>query len=158
MNQKIRLLIMDVDGTLTNGKIYISQQGELFKAFNVKDGHAIKNILPAFNIIPVIITGRVSDIVSCRCKELGIQYLHQGINDKAACLRDLAAKINVPLKQIACIGDDVNDLPMMKICGLKGCPSDAVPEVQTACDYICKTSGGHGAVREFAEWLIALEE
>lgn len=150
----IKAVVFDVDGTLTDGKIHISESGELFKSFDVKDGYGIRNILPTYGIIPVIITGRTSKIVEFRAKELGIEYLYQGIKDKAGCVRDIAEKMDIPLNHIACIGDDLNDIPMMELCGLRGCPSDAVADVKEICDYVCKSAGGHGAVREFIEWLI----
>lgn len=151
--EEIRLLVIDVDGTLTDGKIHISDQGELFKSFDVKDGYGIHRILPEYGIIPVIITGRKSKIVERRAEELGIRHLYQGVADKAACVRAVSTDLNVPLEQTACIGDDLNDLPMLELCGVRGCPEDAVAGVQTVCDYICKAPGGHGAVREFIEWL-----
>lgn len=150
----IKLFVMDVDGTLTDGKIYIGPNGECFKAFDVKDGFGIHEILPEYGITPMIITGRTSPIVEVRAMEIGIDGFYQGVRDKAQCLRDIAQSHNILLSQIACIGDDLNDLPMMKLCGLKGCPTDAVEEVQAICDYVCNASGGHGAVREFIEWIV----
>lgn len=150
----IRLLVMDVDGTLTNGKIYIASSGELFKAFDVKDGFAIANILPQYNITPIIITGRFSHIVEQRCKELGITAVFQGVSDKKETLIKYCADINIDLSQVAYIGDDINDLESMKICSLCGCPSDAVDEIKKQCEFISKKPGGDGAVREFIEWIV----
>lgn len=151
--ERIQMLVMDVDGTLTDGKIYISQQGELFKAFDVMDGYGIRHILPKLHIIPVVITGRISSIVEHRCSELGISHCYQGIKDKAECLNKVARTLSIPLDQIACIGDDENDLPMLKLCGVKGCPKNGFNKVKENCDYICNNCGGNGAVREFIEWL-----
>ena len=145
---------MDVDGTLTDGQIHISAEGELFKSFDVKDGYGIHNILPQHGIVPVIITGRRSAIVERRAKELDIERLYQGVTDKAACLRELAAALDIPLSEAACIGDDLNDLPMMELCGVNGCPADAVQAVKDRCRYVCAAPGGRGAVREFIEWLV----
>lgn len=145
---------MDVDGTLTNGKIYIASSGELFKAFDVKDGFAIANILPQYNITPIIITGRFSHIVEQRCKELGITAVFQGVSDKKETLIKYCADINIDLSQVAYIGDDINDLESMKICSLCGCPSDAVDEIKKQCEFISKKPGGDGAVREFIEWIV----
>lgn len=154
MNRKnIRVLVMDVDGTLTDGKIHIASTGELFKSFHVKDGYGIHNILPAHGIIPVIITGRTSEITAHRVKELGIRHLYQNVTDKAKAVQDIVSEMGIPLESVACIGDDLNDLAMMRFCGICGCPADAGSEVQAACDYICKAPGGNGAVREFIEWL-----
>lgn len=150
----IKILVMDVDGTLTDGKIYIGADGEVMKSFDIKDGYGIHNILPQYGIIPVIITGRTSTIVEHRAKELGIEHLYQGVTDKAACLHEMADTLCVPLEEVACIGDDLNDLSMMELCGVKGCPSDAIPRLRKVCDYVCTAPGGHGAVRNFIDWLI----
>ena len=109
----IKLLVMDVDGTLTDGKIYMSASGELMKAFNIKDGYAIAR-LKEYGIEPAIITGRESDIVKQRCAELKITELHQGVEKKLFKLRDICAKKGLTLSQVAFIGDDVNDLPCME--------------------------------------------
>lgn len=158
MNELVRVLVMDVDGTLTDGMIHISESGELFKSFDVKDGYAIGNMLPAHGITPVIITGRQSEIVKRRAEELKICHLYQGVKDKGVCLQTIAEELHVSLDQIACIGDDLNDLSMMNICGVTGCPADAVEGIKKGCDYICQAPGGHGAVREFVEWLVAPKE
>lgn len=148
-----KLLIMDVDGTLTEGKIYIGRDGEIMKAFDVKDGYGIACILPKVGIKPVIITGRESKIVEQRAKELKILELHQGVADKLSKLKYVAEKYNITFDKIAYIGDDVNDLECMQWCGLSACPADAVQEVLEQADYVCKAQGGRGAVREFIDWL-----
>ncbi len=150
----IKLLVMDVDGTLTDGRIYVGAQGELMKAFDVRDGYAIAHILPEYGIVPVIITGRSSEIVSNRAKELGIAELHQGVSDKLKMLREIAAKYDVSAEKIAYIGDDLNDLPCIRYCGVTACPADAVSLVLEQVDYVCKHNGGRGAVREYIEWLV----
>ena len=150
----IKLFVMDVDGTMTDGHIYIGATGEMMKAFDVKDGYAIYHMLPAHNIIPVIITGRSSEIVATRAKELKITELYQGISDKLAVLAAVAAKYGVTPDQIAYIGDDLNDLDAMAYCGLSACPADAVPEVLQYAKYVCKHNGGRGAVREFVEYIL----
>lgn len=151
----IKLLVMDVDGTLTDGCIYCSGQGELFKAFNVKDGYAIAHILPKIGVIPVIITGRESDIVRFRASELGIKELHQGITDKLSKLNEVAEKYNCSFENIAYIGDDLNDISCIEECGITACPADSVPEILPKVDYICKNNGGRGAVREFIAVIAA---
>ena len=145
----IKLFVMDVDGTMTDGHIYIGATGEMMKAFDVKDGYAIYHMLPAHNIIPVIITGRSSEIVWKRAAELKISHLHQGIGDKLSKLQEVAAELGAAAEEIAYIGDDVNDLDCIRWCGFTACPADAVPEVLAAVDYVCKRDGGRGAVREF---------
>lgn len=150
----INYLIMDVDGTLTNGKIYVTATGELFKAFDVKDGCGIHEILPINEIEPVIITARKSKIVSRRCGELGITKIFQGVKDKVECL----SKITTDYSTMAYMGDDILDLQCMKTIkdagGLVACPADAVKEVKAVADFISKKNGGDGAVREFIDWLV----
>lgn len=151
---RIEYLIMDVDGTLTDGKIYIGNQGETFKAFSIKDGYGIHDILIPHGIHPVIITGRKSDIVMNRCKELGIEMVYQGISDKTEKMKEIVTNVS----SVAYIGDDLNDLPCM-LCvkengGIVGCPSDATQQVKEISDFISNREGGNGAVREFIEYIV----
>lgn len=157
--EKISFLVMDVDGTLTDGKIYMSAEGELMKAFNIKDGCGIHDVLPTVNggITPVIITGRKSGILEKRCQELGITELHQGVSDKITVLEDVLKEAGAGFENAAYIGDDINDLACMEKCGLVGCPSDAVPEVLKLADFVSGKKGGEGAVRDFIEWLADTE-
>ncbi len=150
----IKMLVTDVDGTLTDGKIYIGSSGEIMKAFDIKDGYALAHVLPANGIIPVIITGRESDIVKERAKELGIKELHQGISDKLSVLKEIAAEYGINQDETAYIGDDLNDLECIKYCGLTACPSDAFFEIKEYVDYICSSEGGRGAVREFITYIL----
>jgi len=145
---------MDVDGTLTDGQLYIGCGGELIKAFNIKDGYGIKNILPLHNIIPVIITGRKSEILSIRAQELNVSEVYQGITEKKHILCEVMNRLNILSDEVAYIGDDLNDLTCMAICGVKGCPADSHIEVKKAADYICSLPGGKGCVREFIEYII----
>lgn len=151
----IKFLMMDVDGTLTDGKIYMGENGELMKAFNAKDGYAIRNLLPEYGITPVIITGRESKIIANRAQELRVPMLFQGIEDKITTLRDIASDKGIRFEEIAFIGDDLNDLLCIKTCGLSGCPADAADEVKICVDYVAGKNGGAGAVRDFVEWIIA---
>ena len=150
---RIRLLVMDIDGTLTDGRIYIGAEGEVMKAFDVRDGYGIANILPSLDITPVIITGRKSQIVEVRAKELNITELYQGVGDKLAKLKEVAEKYNAIPSEIAYIGDDLNDLGCIAYCGLAACPGDAVEEVKKSVDYVCQHQGGRGAVREFVIYI-----
>ena len=147
----IKMLVMDVDGTLTDGRIYVGAEGEVMKAFDVRDGYAIAHILPEMGIIPVIITGKSSEIVAQRAKTLKIAEVHQGIWDKLTKLKEVAAKYNAKQEEIAYIGDDVNDIECMQYCSLTACPKDALDEVKNYVDYICEHDGGRGAVREFID-------
>lgn len=154
MNEKIRAFVMDVDGTLTDGKIYMGSQGEEFKAFNIKDGYGIHEILPRYSIKTAIMTGRTSDIVINRAKELDIDYIFQDVKDKGAMICDFAEELKCELCQIVYMGDDIVDIAAMQMCGIKGCPADAVAEVKEICDYVSLKNGGDGAVRDFIEWLV----
>lgn len=150
----IKLLVMDVDGTLTDGRIYVGAQGEVMKAFDVRDGYAIAHILSVHGIVPVIITGRSSEIVAQRAKELRITELYQGVTDKLTKLQEVAAKHGAAPEEIAYIGDDLNDLPCIRYCGVAACPADAIPTVLEAVNYVCQHSGGRGAVREFIDRVL----
>lgn len=150
----ISYLVMDVDGTLTDGKIYMGQNGEAIKAFNIKDGAGIHDILIPAGITPVIITGRTSDIVLNRCKELGISKVYQGVSNKKEKLIEVTGDLN----KVAYIGDDINDLPCMmlikKAGGIIGCPADAINRIFNVADFVAPHNGGDGAVRDFIEWII----
>ena len=154
----IRFLIMDVDGTLTDGKIYMSDHGEFCKAFNIKAGCGIHDLLPPAGITPVVITGRKSRILEIRCIELAINELHQGIHDKFKCLTEIMERKCADLSQAAYIGDDLNDIPCMheikKRGGITGCPADAVEAVKKSADFVSCKRGGEGAVREFIEFIL----
>ena len=145
---KIKMLVMDVDGTLTDGRIYMGSSGEVMKAFDVKDGYGIVQLRNC-GIVPVIITGRISDVVSHRAGELGITELYQGVSDKLQKLKDVSGSYNCTPDQIAYIGDDLNDLMCIRYCGVTACPADAVEEVKAHVGYVCENQGGRGAVREF---------
>lgn len=155
---KIKMLVMDVDGTLTDGHIYVSAEGEFMKAFHVQDGYAIAHILPEKGITPVIITGRKSKIVEKRAAELKISHLHQGISDKLGKLKEVAAELGAGASEIAYIGDDVNDLDCIRWCGLTACPADAIAVVRKSVDYVCERNGGSGAVREFIDKFVGEAE
>ena len=153
----IKLIILDVDGTLTKGDIIIGSNGEEFKQFNVKDGYMIVNSQKKCNKIFSIITGRKSNIMEIRAKELGIEYLYQGIQDKVEIYEKLKLELNVSDDETAYMGDDLNDLEVMKIVGLVGAPSDACAEVLEEADFISSKKGGEGAVREFLGYILKKE-
>ena len=157
---KIRALIMDVDGTLTDGRLYMSSSAEIMKVFNVKDGYGIKNILPTLDIVPVVITGRMCATTAARCAELGIRDVYQGVQDKIDALHDALEKYDLPLDAVAYIGDDENDMGCMEMVararGVVGCPSDSTQRVIEIADYVTKRRGGEGAVREFIDYLSAV--
>lgn len=152
----IKYLILDVDGTLTDGKIYMGPNGEAMKAFSIKDGYVSNFILKPVGIVPVIITARNSSIVQHRCDELGITEVYQGKMDKLAALKEIVGEENIGA--CAYFGDDILDLkcmvPIQEAGGKVGCPCDAVKEIKAIADYVCISKAGEGALREFAEWLI----
>lgn len=152
----IKYLIMDVDGTLTDGKIYMGPNGEAMKAFSVKDGYVFKHILEPAGIHPIILTARKSNIVQLRCEELGIKDIYQGKLDKLNALIEIVGEKQ--LGNCAYFGDDILDLkcmiPIKTAGGIVGCPSDAVDEVRAFSGYICTHKAGDGALREFSEWLV----
>ena len=154
---KIKLLVLDVDGTLTDGKIYYTSSGKEIKAFDIKDGLGIKEIAAANGIQCAVITGRKSPMVERRCTDLNIAHLYQGVSDKTECLKSVLEKEGISFEETAYMGDDVNDLMAMEMCGVVGCPSDAVEKVKSAADYISCKKGGDGAVRDFIEYLITLK-
>jgi 3-deoxy-D-manno-octulosonate 8-phosphate phosphatase (KDO 8-P phosphatase) len=143
-----------VDGTLTDGKIYMGGGGEAMKAFDVKDGYAIHEMLPEHGVTTVIVTGRQSEIVANRARELGADSVYQGVGDKLAFLKTFAAENGVTLGEIAYIGDDLSDLGCIAACGLGGCPADAADEVKRRAGFVSAKAGGSGAVRDFAERII----
>lgn len=150
---EIKAFVMDVDGTLTDGKIYIGQHGEVMKAFSVKDGLGIKKLLQT-DIVPIILTGRESQITLNRALELGITEIYQGKENKVKTLVEICQKQACTYEQIVYIGDDENDLECMKLCGYVAVPSDACDMVQQCADYVCVNKGGNGAVRELIDRLI----
>ncbi|PJM72900.1 3-deoxy-D-manno-octulosonate 8-phosphate phosphatase [Bifidobacterium primatium] len=154
----IRLLVMDVDGTLTDGGILIGPDGEMMKAFNAKDGYGIKHLLPAAGIEPMIITGRDSRILAYRAHELNISALYQGVHDKLPLLRRLMEERGLDASEVAYIGDDLNDLEAIRFAGVSGCPADSSRGIVDVVDYVCHRDGGRGAVREFIEYLLRLNE
>lgn len=149
----IKLIVLDVDGTLTDGKLYMDNENNSWKAFNVKDGFAIAQWIKYGGIVSII-TGKSSNIVTRRKEELGIQELSQGISNKVAELKKIIAKYNLSLEEVAYIGDDINDLGVMSIVGFCASPSDAVQEVLDKVDYISKYNGGNGAVRDIIEKIM----
>ena len=149
----IKLVLLDVDGTLTDGGIYRGNNGEELKRFNVKDGYAIVNA-QKLGIEFGIITGRKSELVEIRAKELKIKYLYQGISEKTVILEEIMKKDGLSKEEIAYMGDDLNDLLIMKQVGSSGTPKDAVDEVIQVADFVSKRNGGSGAVREFIEHIL----
>ncbi|MCR5532185.1 MAG: HAD-IIIA family hydrolase [Lachnospiraceae bacterium] len=161
---RIRYFIMDVDGTLTDGKIYVGQNGEMFKAFYVRDGYAVNTMLRAAGIKASIITGRKSEIVERRSEELHIPLVFQGVADKCQTLMEMLRSesekdgVEHDLSECAYIGDDLPDLDCMKMIreggGFVACPHDAIREIKEISQFVSSKDGGNGAVRETVEYIL----
>ncbi len=149
----IKLLVLDVDGCLTDGKIIYSNSGEESKNFNVKDGFAITNWIKLGGEV-VIITGRNSRLVEYRAKELGIQHLFQGIKDKRSILEELINKLGITMQEVAAIGDELNDYKLLKCVGKSFTPFDGASYVQEIVDVVLTCKGGEGAVREMIDIVV----
>ena len=149
----IKVLVMDVDGTLTDGNIYLSTDGTESKGFSTKDGMGIR-LAQQNNIIPVIITGRESYCVTRRAKELDIYEVYQNIKKKVPTLYEVINKLKVTLEEVAYIGDDLNDYDAMVLCKERGVPNDGENCIKNIATFICPRDGGKGAVRDFIDYLI----
>ncbi len=154
---RISCLVLDVDGVLTDSRIYFTDEGVQFKAFNSKDGHGLRMLMRA-GIEVVIITGRTSRALEYRAAELGITHVFQGVLDKKPLLLEVALKLGIDPMNMAYMGDDVVDLPPMALCGLTFAPSDAMDMVKERADVVTERPGGHGAVREAIEIILQREE
>ena len=150
---KIKLLLLDVDGVLTDGKIIYDNQGNESKAFDVKDGHGLKMVQRA-GIQVGIITGRSSDVVRKRAAELGIEILYQGALRKLEPYLKILSEQNLLDEQVAYVGDDIIDLPILHRVGFSATVADAVPDVFPCVDYVATRPGGGGAVREICDLLL----
>ena len=150
---KIKLIVLDVDGTLTDGGVYYDSQGNEMKRFDVKDGLGILVARKA-GLEFAIITGRASPMVERRAKELGVKYLLQGVQKKYPALTELTRECGLALDEIGYIGDDLNDLQCMEAVGFRACPADAAKAVKDICNYVASVPGGHGAVRDSLEYLL----
>jgi 3-deoxy-D-manno-octulosonate 8-phosphate phosphatase (KDO 8-P phosphatase) len=150
---RVKLLALDVDGTMTDGTLYIGPDAEAMKGFSVRDGFGLA-LLREAGLRIAIVTARQSSIVATRAAELRFDALMQGAADKGEALRALAAEFGIALDEIAYMGDDWPDLPALGIAGLAAAPADAAEPVLTAAHWVSSRPAGHGAVREFAEWLL----
>ncbi|MDA0953643.1 MAG: HAD-IIIA family hydrolase [Proteobacteria bacterium] len=159
MNQfkNLQLLALDVDGVLSDGRLYYTDQGEEFKSFNIRDGLGIK-LLQRAGITVAIITGRTSAMVTRRAAELGIAHVVQGREDKLEALLDLCGNLKIDLSNVAYMGDDLPDRKAIMAVGLGATVADAASDVAAIADWQSRLPGGQGAVRELAEaWLRSLD-
>ena len=150
----VRVLVLDVDGVLTDGRLYYGPRGEALKVFHVRDGAGLKQ-LAAAGLTVAVISGRRSTMTRLRCRELGIRHVLQGVRDKAAALRTLCTRLRVEPADCACIGDDTPDIPLMRLVGLAYAVADAHVEARQAAHRVTTLPGGQGAVREVCDQLLA---
>jgi 3-deoxy-D-manno-octulosonate 8-phosphate phosphatase (KDO 8-P phosphatase) len=151
---KIKLMITDVDGVLTDNGVYYSGNGEELKRFSFRDGMGVERLRKIAGIETGIITKEDSLPVAKRSEKLKISELHMGVNDKALRLKEIMNRIKISTDEIAYIGDDINDEEIMKQVGLSACSADAMSFARKVAHYVCTANGGHGAFREFAELII----
>lgn len=152
--QRIKLVLTDVDGVLTDNGVYYGEHGEVLKRFSIRDGMGVERLRKLCGIDTGIMTGELSPSVARRAEKLQITHLYLGVKDKLARLEQVLLAHGLSWEEIAFIGDDVNDLEVLARAGLSACPADAMAEVRAAVDYTCKERGGYGAFREFAEIII----
>jgi 3-deoxy-D-manno-octulosonate 8-phosphate phosphatase (KDO 8-P phosphatase) len=152
--ERVRLLVLDVDGVLTDGRLWFDGNGEALKVFHVRDGHGIKELQTA-GIAVAVISGRRSPAVQRRMVELGVRHVLQGAEDKVAALQEVLKATGVAAPATACLVDDTPDLPLMRSVGFPIAVADAHPAVIAAARYVTRAAGGQGAARELAELLLA---
>ncbi|HEX7369243.1 MAG TPA: HAD hydrolase family protein [Rhodanobacteraceae bacterium] len=153
---RIKLVAFDVDGTLTDGRLLMTEDGRELKAFHVHDGLGIKRLLER-GIDVAFISARVSRAVEVRAEQLGVDLVYQGKSDKLGCLEDILHASGLAAEQAAYVGDDLPDLPCMRACGLAIAVADARPEVMAATHWQTHASGGHGAAREACDFILAAQ-
>lgn len=153
MPPEIKLLALDVDGVMTDGKLTYSSTGAEHKSFNVKDGLGISLAIRA-GVQIAVITARESVMVRRRVEELGIQHLFESAKTKLPVLQQLAAQLDIPMSHVGYMGDDLPDIPVLRAVGFSACPADAADAVKSAVVWVASRSGGQGAVREMLEYLM----
>lgn len=154
---QIKAFAFDVDGVMTDGSILLTEEGKFLRTFNIRDGYAIRKAIDEGYKI-VIISGGKSEGVEKRLRDLGVQDIYLGINDKAPILAKWLSANNLSSSQLAYMGDDILDIESMKIASLKACPQDAAPEVKSLANYISPIKGGNGAVRDFIELILKAQD
>jgi len=155
--KKIQLVLMDVDGTLTDGRLFVLPDGQEVKGYHVQDGLGIL-LARLAGLKTGVITGKSSPALSLRAEKLGLDEVHQNILDKEKILKDILERHRLSPEQVAFIGDDLGDLKVMKAVSLSGAPADGHPQVKRSALYVCRRKGGHGAVREFLEFILRAQK
>lgn len=152
----VQLLVLDVDGVLTDGRLYYSASGDELKAFNIRDGLGLK-LLRATGVEVALVTGRSSRAVELRAENLGVRYVFQGVSDKLAVFEQLLKRLRLNATAAAAMGDDLPDLPVLRRCGLAACVPEAPAVVRSHSHYVADRPGGGGAVREVCELVMAAQ-
>jgi 3-deoxy-D-manno-octulosonate 8-phosphate phosphatase (KDO 8-P phosphatase) len=155
---KIKLIVTDVDGVLTDTGIYYSQDGEYVKRFSIRDGMGVERLRELLGIETIIITGENSGTVKSRAAKLKINEFYLGVKNKLEILELIKKKNGISEEEIAYVGDDSNDYEIMRRCGFKATPNDGMSFIKEIADYICEAKGGYGAFREVAELIISLKK
>lgn len=151
--RRIRALFLDVDGVLTDGRIYLDGRGREMKVFDTKDGHGMRKAAAA-GITICWISGRTSPATARRARELGVAHCYQGVHDKGVRIEAVRRRLGLERDEMAAMGDDEPDIPMFEAAGLSACPSDAMPSAKRYASIVLKNPGGHGAAREFIERIL----
>lgn len=149
--EKIKMLVLDVDGTMTDGRINVTEEGHQFKQFHARDGLGIRMLIKKGIRVGLLSHSFAGGAIQARGKMLGISHVYTGLEEKNEVLKKWCAELALTMDQIAFIGDDLNDIPAMKEVGLSACPSDAADEVFSCVDLVLDRKGGHGCVREFID-------
>jgi 3-deoxy-D-manno-octulosonate 8-phosphate phosphatase (KDO 8-P phosphatase) len=150
---QVRLLVLDVDGVMTDGRIIMDHEGREIKAFDVRDGHGIK-LLREVGIEVAVLTGRTSPVVQKRADDLGIPWVRQGVFDKVAACEEIAQAMGITGEETCFVGDDLVDIPLLKRVGLPICVADGAEEARRCALYVTRSPGGRGAVREVCDLLL----
>jgi 3-deoxy-D-manno-octulosonate 8-phosphate phosphatase (KDO 8-P phosphatase) len=150
---RVRFLVLDVDGVLTDGRLYYGVRGEALKVFHVRDGQGLK-LLTAAGVTTAVISGRRSTMTTRRCRELGVRHVLQGVEDKLTAFQRLRGRLGISSGQCACVGDDLPDVPLMREVGLSFAVADAHPQARSAAQVVTHLAGGQGAVREVCDYLL----
>ena len=153
--KKVKLLLTDSDGVLTDTGVYYSEKGEELKRFSIRDGMGVERLRRLADVETGIITGEISGAVRARANKLNLKEFHEGVKNKLDVLQDIICRNNIIFQNVAYIGDDTNDIEVLKTVGLSACPADAVIQIKQIVNFITESKGGYGAFRDFAELIIA---
>ncbi len=151
MNTKIKLLSLDVDGVLTDGGVYVTEKGDRFKKFNVRDGVGIRELVKKGIPVAFISAGKTKKLLDTRAKMLGVKFVYAGDEEKLDVMKRWCKKLKIGLEEVAHVADDINDINLLSAVGLSACPADSVEKVKQIANVVLEKNGGDGCVREFIE-------